>query len=112
VLIARGPGTALWGTGGLAWLLVTTAAYLAAGIAAFRLGERAAKNPRHSAPPLTTSPRASPAPVTAAGARRAVRGRSTPPGCSGKELVTQPQALWLRTGQVASPRAEPGDVSG
>ena len=43
VLIARGPGTALWGTGGLAWLLVTTAAYLAAGIAAFRLGERAAK---------------------------------------------------------------------
>jgi ABC-2 type transport system permease protein len=43
VLIARRPVTALWGTGGLAWLLVTTAAYLAAGIAAFRLGERAAK---------------------------------------------------------------------
>ncbi len=43
VLIARQPATALWGTGGLAWLLVTAAAYLAAGILAFRLGERTAK---------------------------------------------------------------------
>jgi ABC-2 type transport system permease protein len=43
VLIGRRPVTALWGTGGLAWLLVTTAVYLAAGIIAFRLGERAAK---------------------------------------------------------------------
>jgi ABC-2 type transport system permease protein len=43
VLIARRPVIALWGTGGLAWLLVTTAAYLTAGIAAFRLGEQTAK---------------------------------------------------------------------
>jgi ABC-2 type transport system permease protein len=35
--------TGLWGTGGLASLLVTAAAYLAAGILAFRLGERAAR---------------------------------------------------------------------
>jgi ABC-2 type transport system permease protein len=37
------PVTALWGTGGLLWLLVTAAAYLAAGILAFRLGERTAR---------------------------------------------------------------------
>jgi ABC-2 type transport system permease protein len=43
VLIARRPVTAWWGTGGLAWLLVTTAAYLTAGIAAFRLGEPTAR---------------------------------------------------------------------
>ena len=43
VLIARQPVTTRWGTGGLAWLLVTAAACLAAGIIAFRLGERAAK---------------------------------------------------------------------
>jgi ABC-2 type transport system permease protein len=43
VLIARQPVTTRWGTGGLAWLLVTAAAYLAAGIIAFRLGERTAK---------------------------------------------------------------------
>lgn len=35
--------TGLWGTGGLAALPVTAAAYLAAGILAFRLGERAAR---------------------------------------------------------------------
>jgi ABC-2 type transport system permease protein len=43
VLIGGRPVTALWGTGGLAWLAGTTAAYLAAGIVAFGLGERAAK---------------------------------------------------------------------
>ncbi len=43
VLLGHRPVTALWGTGGLVWLLVTTAAYLAAGILAFRLGERIAK---------------------------------------------------------------------
>jgi ABC-2 type transport system permease protein len=43
VLIARRPVTALWGTGGLIWLLVTAAGYLAAGILAFRAGERAAR---------------------------------------------------------------------
>lgn len=43
VLIARRPVTGLWGTGGLIWLLVTSAAYLTAGILAFRLGERIAK---------------------------------------------------------------------
>jgi ABC-2 type transport system permease protein len=43
VLIARQPVTAPLGTGGLIWLAVTAAAYLAAGIVAFRLGERAAK---------------------------------------------------------------------
>ncbi|HLX52268.1 MAG TPA: hypothetical protein VKS82_28400 [Streptosporangiaceae bacterium] len=43
VMIAHRPVTGLWGTGGLAWLLATTAAYLAAGILAFRLGERIAK---------------------------------------------------------------------
>jgi len=42
-LIAGRPVTAPWGTGRLAWLLVTAAAYVAAGIVAFRLGERAAK---------------------------------------------------------------------
>jgi hypothetical protein len=39
----RCPVTGLWGIGGLIWLLVTTAAYLAAGILAFRAGERAAR---------------------------------------------------------------------
>jgi ABC-2 type transport system permease protein len=43
VLIARQPVTALWGAGGLIWLLVTAAAYLATGIVAFRLGEKTAK---------------------------------------------------------------------
>jgi ABC-2 type transport system permease protein len=42
VLLGHRPVTALWGTGGLVWLLVTAAAYLA-GILAFRLGERIAK---------------------------------------------------------------------
>lgn len=36
--------TAPWGTGGLAWLAVTTAAYLTAGIGVFHLCERSAKN--------------------------------------------------------------------
>jgi ABC-2 type transport system permease protein len=35
--------TAPWGPGGLVWVLVTTAAYLAAGLAAFRLFERSAR---------------------------------------------------------------------
>ncbi len=43
VLLGHRPVTALWGTGGLVWLLVTAAAYLGAGILAFRLGERIAK---------------------------------------------------------------------
>jgi len=34
---------AAWGTGGLIWLLVTAAVYLAVGILAFRLGEHTAK---------------------------------------------------------------------
>jgi ABC-2 type transport system permease protein len=42
-LIGHRSVTELWGTGGLAWLLVTTAAYLTAGILTFRLGERIAK---------------------------------------------------------------------
>jgi hypothetical protein len=36
--------TTPWGTGGLVWLLVTTAAYLAAGILVFRLFDRVAKD--------------------------------------------------------------------
>jgi len=43
VLIGHRPVTGLWGTGGLVWLLLTTACYLAAGILAFRFCERAAK---------------------------------------------------------------------
>jgi ABC-2 type transport system permease protein len=43
VLLGHRPVTSLWGTGGLVWLLVTAAAYLAAGILVFRLGERMAK---------------------------------------------------------------------
>jgi ABC-2 type transport system permease protein len=43
VMLGHRSVTALWGTGGLIWLLVTAAAYLAAGILAFRLCERAAK---------------------------------------------------------------------
>jgi ABC-2 type transport system permease protein len=42
-LLGHRPVTALWGTGGLVWLLVTAAVYLAAGILAFRLCERTAK---------------------------------------------------------------------
>ena len=37
-------GLSLWGAGGLAWVLATAAAYLIAGIAAFSLLERAARN--------------------------------------------------------------------
>jgi ABC-2 type transport system permease protein len=43
VLLGHRSVTAPWGTGGLVWLLITAAAYLAAGILAFRLGERTAK---------------------------------------------------------------------
>jgi len=43
-LIGHRPVTALWGTGGLVWLLATATAYPAAGILAFRLGERTARN--------------------------------------------------------------------
>ncbi|MGH3622070.1 MAG: hypothetical protein ACRDQ5_09815 [Sciscionella sp.] len=43
VLFLDQPVTSPWGTGGLVWLVVTAAAYPAAGILAFRLGERTAK---------------------------------------------------------------------
>jgi ABC-2 type transport system permease protein len=43
VLLGHRSATALWGTGGLVWLLVTAAAYLNAGILAFRGFERVAK---------------------------------------------------------------------
>lgn len=43
VLITQKPVTGLWGTGGLIPLLITTAAYLAAGVLAFNLGSRVAK---------------------------------------------------------------------
>jgi ABC-2 type transport system permease protein len=43
VLLGHKPAFALWGTGGLVWMLITAAAYLAVGILAFRLGEQTAK---------------------------------------------------------------------
>jgi ABC-2 type transport system permease protein len=43
VMLGHRGVTAPWGTGGLVWVLVTTAAYLAAGLAAFRLFERSAR---------------------------------------------------------------------
>lgn len=43
LLLRHDSATTLWGIGGLVWLLVTSAAYLTAGLAAFRLGERTAK---------------------------------------------------------------------
>jgi ABC-2 type transport system permease protein len=43
VLIAHHHAPAVWGMGGVVWLAVTGASYLAAGIAAFGLGERTAK---------------------------------------------------------------------
>lgn len=43
VMLGHGSVTAPWGTGGLVWVLVTAAAYLAAGIIAFRVLERAAR---------------------------------------------------------------------
>lgn len=43
VLIIDKPVSGLWGTGGLIPLLITTAAYLAAGVLAFNLGSRIAK---------------------------------------------------------------------
>lgn len=43
VMLGHRSVTHAWGMGGLVWLLVTAAAYLVAGIAAFRLGEHIAK---------------------------------------------------------------------
>lgn len=43
VMLGHRGVTGLWGTGGLVWLLVTAAAYLAAGVLTFRLGERTAR---------------------------------------------------------------------
>jgi ABC-2 type transport system permease protein len=43
VMLGHRGVTAPWGPGGLVWVLVTAAAYLAAGITAFRLLERAAR---------------------------------------------------------------------
>jgi ABC-2 type transport system permease protein len=43
VLISHRPATGLWGTGGLIWLILTSAGYLIAGILAFRFGERRAR---------------------------------------------------------------------
>ena len=43
VMLAHRGVTGLWGTGGLAWIAVTAAAYLAAGITVFRVLERITK---------------------------------------------------------------------
>lgn len=43
VLLGHRPVTALWGTGGLAWVLAT-AAYITAGILVFKLGEHFANS--------------------------------------------------------------------
>jgi hypothetical protein len=43
VMLGHRGVTGLWGTGGLVWVAVTAAAYLAAGIAVFRLLERVTK---------------------------------------------------------------------
>lgn len=43
VLFQHRSATTLWGPGGLVWVLVVAAAYLAAGILAVRLGEKVAK---------------------------------------------------------------------
>ena len=43
VLISRRSVTELWGTGGLIWLILTSAGYLIAGILAFRFGKRRAR---------------------------------------------------------------------
>ncbi|HYS41614.1 MAG TPA: hypothetical protein VEO01_38850 [Pseudonocardiaceae bacterium] len=43
LMLQHRPVIAAWGMGGLVWLLVTSAAYLTAGILAFRLGEHTAK---------------------------------------------------------------------
>jgi len=43
VMLGHRGVTAPWGPGGLIWILITAAAYLAAGIIAFRIFERAAK---------------------------------------------------------------------
>ncbi|MBO0771686.1 MAG: ABC transporter permease [Actinobacteria bacterium] len=43
VMLTRRSVTAPWGTGGLVWVIVTAAAYLAAGLAVFRVLERATK---------------------------------------------------------------------
>jgi ABC-2 type transport system permease protein len=43
VMLGHRGVTGLWGTGGLLWVIVTAAAYLAIGIGAFNLGERITK---------------------------------------------------------------------
>ncbi len=43
VMLGHRGVTGLWGTGGLLWVAVTAAAYLAAGITAFRILERVTK---------------------------------------------------------------------
>jgi hypothetical protein len=43
VMLGRQGVTGLWGTGGLVWMAVTAAAYLAAGLAVFRILERVTK---------------------------------------------------------------------
>jgi hypothetical protein len=43
VMLGHRGVTGLWGTGGLAWLIVTAAAYPAAGITVFRVLERITK---------------------------------------------------------------------
>lgn len=43
VLFEGASGTALWGEGGLVWVVAIAAAYLTIGIVVFRLGERTAK---------------------------------------------------------------------
>ena len=40
VMLGHRGVTALWGTGGLVWVIITAAAYLTIGLGAFRLGER------------------------------------------------------------------------
>jgi ABC-2 type transport system permease protein len=43
VMLGRQGVTGLWGTGGLVWMAVTAAAYLAAGLVVFRVLERITK---------------------------------------------------------------------
>jgi hypothetical protein len=77
VLIARQPAAALWGTGGLVWLLPTAAAYLAAGILA--PPRRAdSQNPRDPRPLL--SPGRSPG-------TQPSRRRGAAPGRSGMQFA-------------------------
>jgi hypothetical protein len=43
VMLGHRGVTVAWGTGGLVWVMVTAAAYLAAGITVFRILERVTK---------------------------------------------------------------------